>query len=315
LRACGLALLLLAIAPSAWAQTCQYFDDFKDNGDGTVTDPRSGTVWQRCAVGQRWNGSGCSGEGKAMPWWDAMRAAKADRFLGKADWRLPTKDEVEAIVGKYADCKNTKPQRAVSNVFQAIGSKDNDFLGWFWMSSPNAGDPNFARYVDFSSGDVGSGYRSNNDRVRLVRSGQSLALGEFNREFAKLGQYEAAHLAKKRQEEQEATKARLARLDADIKAFNDTKDKTQKSASRQSTVAGASRSGTFQNMINYRADQHFVYSATCTEGGDATVLVLIANRSEITYSSSGFPSAVGHGTGSAYGGTVEDAMRAACRGR
>jgi hypothetical protein len=37
---------------SAHAATkCVFFDKFKDNNDGTVTDPRNGLVWKRFAEG------------------------------------------------------------------------------------------------------------------------------------------------------------------------------------------------------------------------------------------------------------------------
>jgi Protein of unknown function (DUF1566) len=200
LRACGLALLL-ALAPSVWAQ-CVYFDAFKDNGDGTVTDPRSNTVWQRCALGQRWNGSGCDGEVKEIRWWDAMRAAKAERLAGKTDWRLPTKAELESITSKDDECKKKSPSRAVSTQFYKVWN--SGYMGVFWSSSPYVGDANEAWVVGFNDGNSEGDARHGPGFVRLVRAGQSLGIGEFNREFAKIGQYEAAYAAQLRKQEKEA---------------------------------------------------------------------------------------------------------------
>lgn len=87
---------------------CRYFDGFKDNGDGTVTDPRDGLIWKRCAEGQTWTGSACSGDGATVSWFDAMRMAKTSRFLNKSDWRLPTKDEFSRIVGDPSLCEQAR---------------------------------------------------------------------------------------------------------------------------------------------------------------------------------------------------------------
>lgn len=279
LRACGLALLLV-LAPGVW--TCTYFDAFKDNKDGTVTDPRSNTVWQRCTVGQNWNGSACTGGRNEMPWWDAMRAARADRLLGKADWRLPTQNELVAIVGKHDDCKNTKPRRAVSAVFPLLNNGD---LSKFWSSTPEAGTPD-ALLVNFDFGDAGaSGIpRSLETGARFVRAGKSSASLEFNREFAKISQYEGAHLGS--------------------------------ASTRRVNTATQQRSGDY-GSINAASissgDTSRIYTATCTEGGRAQVSEHRSDSYVRYYSSSGFSHAVRNTNGSDL--SVEAAMRVACKGR
>ncbi len=156
-----------------------------------------------------------------MPWWDAMRSAKVNRFLGKTDWRPPTKAEGESIVGKFDDCIRTQPRRAVSTAFQPV-AQDN--LSWFWTSSPYAGNASGAWFVNFYDGGINDDLRVNSYHVRLVRSGQSSAFSEFNREFAKIGQYEAAHLAEKRKEEREAAaKAQQERAQAAANAANEAR--------------------------------------------------------------------------------------------
>ena len=53
--------------------------DFTDNGDGTVTHALTGLIWDRCSVGQAWNGTDCTGGGSAtastMTWAGALTAA------------------------------------------------------------------------------------------------------------------------------------------------------------------------------------------------------------------------------------------------
>jgi hypothetical protein len=120
---------------------CTYFDNFTENGDGsTVTDPRDGLIWQKCALGQTWNGSGCTGKAQKMSWWDAMRAAKKNNALGQSDWRLPTKNELTAItVKKRCERLNFHSSRAVSSALAYPVTTYGD-LGIFWSSSPDVND-------------------------------------------------------------------------------------------------------------------------------------------------------------------------------
>lgn len=91
--------------PADFTAACSVFEDYKDNGDGTLTDPRSGLIWQKCALGQTWDGSACRGEALKMDWIAAMLAAKSDKFLGMADWRLPTSTELRSVIRMKSDCQ------------------------------------------------------------------------------------------------------------------------------------------------------------------------------------------------------------------
>lgn len=168
----GLAVLACA-GISAHAASCAYFDGFKSNGDGTVTDPRSGLIWQHCALGQTWAKSKCIGDGRMMTWSEAMYWAQADRFLKRSDWRLPTREEFEAVVGKHEDCligspqNATKPWRAVSSVFPALRS--DGYLGAFWSSTEFT--TSGAWLVYFFDGGINSvGKTAPAGNARLVRT-------------------------------------------------------------------------------------------------------------------------------------------------
>jgi sulfite exporter TauE/SafE len=87
------------------ATKCVFFDKFKDNNDGTVTDPRNGLMWTRCAEGFTWTGSACEGIYKKLNWEAAMEAARQSRFLGKSDWRIPSKAEFATVTGRFLDCR------------------------------------------------------------------------------------------------------------------------------------------------------------------------------------------------------------------
>lgn len=69
-------------APAAPA-TC------RDNGDGTFTGS-DGTIWQLCLYGQTYQNGECTGTPKKVGWYEAMEAARSNRFLGHKDWILPS---------------------------------------------------------------------------------------------------------------------------------------------------------------------------------------------------------------------------------
>ncbi len=138
---------------------------FTNNGDGTVTDTKSGLVWQACAVGQTFNAStgNCDGAAKTYTYTDAL--ALTSNFGGQTDWRVPTISELQSLV----DLKKTNPSINKS-LFP------NPPANWFWSSSPNASNGSNAWFVDFGYGysnyDYFKGYDSS---VRLVRgSGDSV---------------------------------------------------------------------------------------------------------------------------------------------
>lgn len=70
--------------------------------------------------------------------------------LGHSDWRLPTKDELEAHIGTEHAPKE----------------------GYYWSSSPYVGVSDGAWGVYFYYGGVGNSSRSGSNHVRLVRASQ-----------------------------------------------------------------------------------------------------------------------------------------------
>jgi len=124
---------------------------YSDNGDGTVTDNRTGLIWMKNAS--------CSG--RKMTWKEAMQwAAKlAHGQCGLREgsqagmWRLPTKEEWEAMVDK----KYSLP--ALSNAAGTGHWKKGDaFSGvptsWAWYWSSTKYDTSSAWYVGIGGGGV-----------------------------------------------------------------------------------------------------------------------------------------------------------------
>lgn len=58
-------------------------DDFLPQGDGTVTDQRTGLQWMRCGMGQKWTGKTCEGKGYEYTWQQALEIRH--RFAGYSE--------------------------------------------------------------------------------------------------------------------------------------------------------------------------------------------------------------------------------------
>jgi hypothetical protein len=176
-RALRTALLLAATllgSAVAQAQTCDPDiarstpdSDFADAGNGTVRHIPTGLIWKRCAEGQDWNGSTCTGSAATYTWEQAFQRAVAVNAgtqgwnASQTDWRVPNINELKSIVEEGC---NTPAINATQ--FPATPASN------FWSGSPVAGFSDFAWGVYFFNG-VGYWYGRNNAyHVRLVRAGQ-----------------------------------------------------------------------------------------------------------------------------------------------
>lgn len=79
--------------------------------DGTARHRPTGLVWMRCALGQTWTGTSCTGAARALPHWSAALQVTFDvnsglddadndgapGFAGETDWRLPNIRELASI--------------------------------------------------------------------------------------------------------------------------------------------------------------------------------------------------------------------------
>jgi hypothetical protein len=130
--------------------------DFIDNQDGTVTHKCTGLVWQRCSVGQTWNGTSCTGTAQTYTYDQAL--ALKTSFAGNSDWRLPNANELHTIVeyGSYNPAINTA-------LFP--NTPDN----YYWSASPVAGSSYYAWIVYFDYGYGSWDGKGSSYFVRLVR--------------------------------------------------------------------------------------------------------------------------------------------------
>jgi hypothetical protein len=181
---------------------------FVDNGDGTVTDMRTGLVWEKkvmqnntpdpanlhdadnsypwtglcgggmacrtdaeCPGGQACEAQDSPGTGHTIFEW--AEALNAQGFAGYTDWRVPTVGELNDLV----DYSNLAP--SINQVFHDAdtgGCPDvtdpacsRTSSNFYWTSTPSAGDSTASWAVSFFDGFVSGGSKQTLFFVRGVR--------------------------------------------------------------------------------------------------------------------------------------------------
>lgn len=169
--------LLLSVFTLHAQSECGSFEGFVDNKDGTVTDPRFGTIWKRCAEGAEFDGKSCSYPSSTKSWIQAMQAAKESRFLGKDDWRIPTAIELFGVTGHVKDCKRSYNNSTGAFGFAASkmiahGVYEGGAPGQFWSTSRPKDLANTFVVLSFETGVLSfMGEESALLSYRLVRAG------------------------------------------------------------------------------------------------------------------------------------------------
>jgi hypothetical protein len=127
------------------------YGNFKNNGDGTVTDLATGLMWQRQV------------DDNTREWTAAVSYCQGLDLGGKTDWRLPTIKELQSIV----DTSVNEPGPTIdSGAFPGTSSSD------YWSATNYAGNSWFAWDIDFSNGSVFIDPKQYSLYVRCVRGGQ-----------------------------------------------------------------------------------------------------------------------------------------------
>ncbi len=137
---------------------------YLNNGDGTVTDKKTGLIWLRNA--------NCFGKQN----WETAKQSAAKLAHGKCglsdgskmgDWRLPTKEELEVMID------NRYEEPALSNAAGTGHWREGDVFmdvqSYYWSSSVYADDADHAWDVNLSYGNVNNDSRTNTNYVWPVR--------------------------------------------------------------------------------------------------------------------------------------------------
>lgn len=147
---------------------------FSDNGDGTVSEKRSGLMWQRASASVPMDDKILI----SFSWSEALSYCENLSLAGYSDWRLPNIKELESIV----DERNPEINEVVFTIYMGFfHDSDNDgipdvWLTPYWTSTSLTSDPRMANWIDFNSENPGTSRASLKFPyyfVRCVRGGRS----------------------------------------------------------------------------------------------------------------------------------------------
>jgi Protein of unknown function (DUF1566) len=157
-----LPLLSALFSPQINAQSCEGVltaTRYKTSANGTALDKKSGLIWMRCALGQVWNGTTCTGLATTMNWETALIAAKVANFVGKTDWRVPNHKELLSLIETQCFAPSINPL--------AFPGATTDR---YWSSTPYLGGQDSAWSIWFTHGFDSASTKISLNAVRLVRN-------------------------------------------------------------------------------------------------------------------------------------------------
>ena len=178
-RTCKTWLALIVVFASVFV-TPSYAKE-----SGTWKDPRTGLTWQRCSLGQTWNGYDCDGEPKWYTWDKAQQVVNA---IGKG-WRIPAVSELVSLVRcntGFREVLSLPDRKGKNKTMPSICNEGasrptiditifpNTPDKIYWTSSPYAGRYDDAVwFVTFYNGNTDYSLTGESTScLRLVRSGQ-----------------------------------------------------------------------------------------------------------------------------------------------
>jgi len=125
-------------------------NDFKDNGNGTVTDRATSLMWMKVDSGKLKAGKNKDGK---LNWQEALAWAENLEYAGYSDWRLPNIKELQSIVD-YTRSPATTNSAAIDPIFQttlfvAEGGQEDYPCYWSGTTHASLSRASTAAYVAF----------------------------------------------------------------------------------------------------------------------------------------------------------------------
>jgi len=133
------ALIILGVSVTSWC------GNFKDNGDGTVTDIATGLTWQQ------------EDDNVQRAWEAAITYCEGLNLSDHQDWRLPNIKELRTIVDMTTGFPAIDP----------IAFPGTNAMDFYWSATTYASSSGSAWHVGFSDGTVS--YRYKEDATYYVR--------------------------------------------------------------------------------------------------------------------------------------------------
>ena len=158
------AILTVLLAPAlAWpepihGQTQMELIAFRYepvDGCPAVVDRHTRLMWQRCSLGQVWEGGTCVGRPAKLDW--SAASVRQNENCGFDDWHLPVVTELEGLVA----------EGTIPAIDPAVFP--NTPAGSFWTASVSEGGGQRAWFVNFGRGHAQHMFKDARFHVRLVR--------------------------------------------------------------------------------------------------------------------------------------------------
>jgi hypothetical protein len=148
--------------------------------DDLVKDTKTGLMWMRCSLGQKWDGSTCQGKAEKYNFGESLQVTdyfSRHAHAGYSDWRLPKREELKTLVycsngqggadtditGRVCNDNSAKPAIEKTAFPETVSSG-------FWSSSPCDANHACVWGVNFGSGGYSPGdLEYDNFAIRLVR--------------------------------------------------------------------------------------------------------------------------------------------------
>lgn len=150
------------------------FEVVRGSGGTELLDKTTDLVWQRCSVGQTWDGNTCAGTATPLTWVGALKAVIPLRQsdLSSPDYRLPTIKELGTL--REIDC--VKPSVNLT-VFANVPVLDEKAALTesvpYWSSSPYAGNQTHVWIFNLWNGMTTIQAKSQTAYVRFIRAKQA----------------------------------------------------------------------------------------------------------------------------------------------